>query len=134
MPVLATDEQNRLKQIHDYIRHIFQLSLGWFAFFAGINYVALGWLATSPGVANHRSFVFAVGVNIIIQNLLRYSSPGHSKNLASKASELEGPDGSVPTALYRSSVVSIGIALFVTVWAIVIATLWSLPAPTDTPS
>jgi len=130
MPELSVDEQrneNRLRQIHDYIRHTFQLFLGWFAFFAGINYVALGWLASPNGTASHSpSIALAVGVNFNIQNILGIIAAvivdNALKDLASKASKLEGSDRIVPTALYRGSIVLIGIALFVTaaVWAMVI--------------
>lgn len=72
MSDLSADDarsESRLKQIHDYIRHTLQLFLGWFAFFAGINYVALGWLATGT---NHAapSVAIAVGANFIVRNLL----------------------------------------------------------------
>jgi hypothetical protein len=138
MPDFAADEQrneDRLGQIHDYIRHTFQLFLTWFAFFAGINYVAFGWLASPNSTANtaaanaasHAQAVALVaGVNFIIQNLLGIAAAiivdRVLKDFASKASKLEGPNGIVPIAPYRGSIVLVGIALFVTaaVWAIVI--------------
>ncbi|WP_315729144.1 hypothetical protein [Bradyrhizobium sp. SZCCHNS2015] len=142
MPDLSPDEQrneNRLKQIHDYIRHTFQLFLTWFALFATINYVAFGWLvspnsaanssgAASAGNSSHvQAIALVVGVNFIIQNFLGIAAAiivdRVVKDFATKASKLEGPDPIVPIALYRGAIFLVGIALFVTaaVWGIVIA-------------
>ena len=131
MSDLSADDQrneNRLRQIHDYIRHTLQLFLAWFAFFATINYAALGWLASSGGSTAKPppSFVLALALNLIIQNLLGICAAVIVEraltDLASKASKLEAPDTIVPIALYRGSIVLIGIALSVTalIWAFVI--------------
>ena len=128
MSDLSVDDQrneNRLRQIHDYIRHTFQLFLAWFTFFAGINYVALGWLAGTTAKPPP-SLVLALALNLVIQNLLGMIAAVIVErvltDLASKASKLEAPDTIVPIALYRGSVVLIGIALLVTasIWAFVI--------------
>jgi hypothetical protein len=130
MSNLSADDQgneSRLDQIHDYIRHSFQLFLTWFALFAGINDVALGWLGSSSGATAKppRLLILALALNLIIQNLLGIIAALIVKraltDLASKAYNLEGPDTIVPIALYRGSVVLIGIALFVTasIWAFV---------------
>jgi hypothetical protein len=37
----------QLKELNDYERHTFQLFITWYTFFVGVNYLALGWLATA---------------------------------------------------------------------------------------
>jgi hypothetical protein len=39
--------ENRLKQVHEYIRHIAQLLIAWFTFFVTVNYAVMGWLLVS---------------------------------------------------------------------------------------
>lgn len=42
-----TSETNELKHRYEFSRHIFQMLVGWFTFFAGLNIVVLGWVVTS---------------------------------------------------------------------------------------
>ncbi|MDL9999868.1 hypothetical protein QTI24_14720 [Variovorax sp. J22P240] len=35
----------KLAELHDYVRHSFNLFFGWFTFFAGVNCASMGWLA-----------------------------------------------------------------------------------------
>ena len=129
MPDLTSDEQkkeNKLKQTHDYIRHIFQLFLTWFTFFATLNYAALGWLATSPKSPRDVSWLIeAIAVNFVAQNLLDalatrgvYVAVNKLEGIASK---FEAPDKIVPIAFYRGSVILIGVALIITaaIWVFV---------------
>lgn len=64
--------ERRLDEIHEYIRHLFQLLVGWFTFFVTVNYASLGWLAAAnaDGKNSLASFAWLVPVMFIIQNLL----------------------------------------------------------------
>jgi hypothetical protein len=51
LSVEAQIEDSQLRQIHDYIRHSFQLLTTWFTAFATINYAAFAWMASRDGVS-----------------------------------------------------------------------------------
>jgi hypothetical protein len=67
----ATEKEQNLEQSHDYIRHIFQMFLTWFAVFATVNYAAIGWLAQAVG-ENKVGYPFSwiVPIFFIVQNVL----------------------------------------------------------------
>jgi hypothetical protein len=79
--MLSTDETRRVmdkeqlerkfKELHEYVRHVFQLFIGWYTFFVTVNYASMGWLATSadakPSLAK---FAWLIPVMFISQNAL----------------------------------------------------------------
>jgi hypothetical protein len=119
----------KFRELHDYIRHIFQLFVGWFTFFATVNYATMGWLAKPSGlvpVGTH--LVWLISGLFISQNLLgivacvfvrRYLLERDSEILrleqqaASSSQDESGPplSSSVPLALYSTTIVLIAWAL-----------------------
>ncbi len=64
--------ENKLKELHNNVRHITQLGMNWFAFFVTINYLTMGWLAKGSGneSINSRFPVWIIASVFIVQNLL----------------------------------------------------------------
>ncbi len=58
--------ENKIKEIHNNIRHITQLAMSWFVFFVTINYASMGWLATSL----NRAIIGTIAGAFIVQNFL----------------------------------------------------------------
>ena len=46
-PTQKESVENRLKQLHEYNRHLAQLIVAWFTFFVTVNYAVMGWLLIS---------------------------------------------------------------------------------------
>jgi hypothetical protein len=64
---------NKIKELHNNVRHITQLGMNWFAFFVTVNYLTMGWLAKPPssGVESINSHIIRVLAGVfIVQNLL----------------------------------------------------------------
>jgi hypothetical protein len=63
--------ERKFRELHDYIRHIFQALVGWFTFFATVNYATMGWLAKSSGSnSTSTTLIWVVSVLFITQNAL----------------------------------------------------------------
>lgn len=65
--------KDKIKELHDNVRHITQLGMAWFAFFVTINYLTIGWLAKAPasGRESVNSYVVLIVACIfILQNVL----------------------------------------------------------------
>ncbi len=60
----------RIAEIHEYVRHIYQLFVGWFTFFVTINYATLGWLAKASGAEVSLSTRWSIAVLFFCQNAL----------------------------------------------------------------
>jgi hypothetical protein len=61
--------ENKVKEIHNNIRHITQLAVSWFVFFVTINYATMGWLAVGstpikPGI------IGVIAGAFIVQNII----------------------------------------------------------------
>lgn len=69
-------ENGKLKELHNNIRHITQLGMSWFAFFATSNYLTMGWLARPSGASNEnitqitQDFIWIVPRVFVLQNIL----------------------------------------------------------------
>ncbi|HEY3265542.1 MAG TPA: hypothetical protein VGM37_01350 [Armatimonadota bacterium] len=61
----------KVKQFHDYARHIFQTLVAWFTFFITVNYASMGWLA-KPSADSHaqHSLVSLVALVFALHNVL----------------------------------------------------------------
>jgi hypothetical protein len=46
-PTQKESVENRLKQLHEYNRHVAQLIVAWFTFFVTVNYAVMGWLLST---------------------------------------------------------------------------------------
>lgn len=120
--------ENRLRQIREYIRHLFQLFLTWFTVFATINYAALGWLAATKtdGTFTVSPFAWPVAAIFIVQNVLgiivSYMVRDALISLKEKAFALEMKTTIVPIGLYSGAIWLIMLALAITagVWGIVL--------------
>jgi len=74
---LTVHLENKVKEVHNNIRHITQLTMTWFAFFVTTNFLSLGWFAKVPSSKsekfnsqiNPRMICIVAGV-FIIQNFL----------------------------------------------------------------
>ena len=78
--------ERKLREVHEYARHIFQQVIVWFAFFAGVNYATMGWLAKAPAPSQSLSaqvgtapvgippaghgLIWAVSILFVTQNAL----------------------------------------------------------------
>jgi hypothetical protein len=70
--------ESRLKQLHEYIRHISQQTVSWFTFFVTVNYAVMGWVLVSSFAAKpvldvqSRSgrVIFLVSIVFAFQNIL----------------------------------------------------------------
>lgn len=71
---LTVHLENKVKELHNNIRHITQLAMTWFAFFVTTNYVTLGWFAKVPssteGEKVNPLMIYIVAGVFIIQNCL----------------------------------------------------------------
>lgn len=124
----AEDEQraDNLKQVHDYIRHIFQMYLTWFTVFSGVNYAAMGWLVgfLTDKAHNRPAAAWVFSAAFVLQNILAvivtYQVAKSLKRQSAEAARLSGSDRIVPQTLYRWSTILIGVALTITAiaWAI----------------
>jgi len=113
---LTSDE---IKQVHDYIRHLFQMFLTWFTVFATVNYAAMGWLAALSPNAHLVSKAHLVAMVFIVQNLLALVCTREVwLALKMQAAKVGGDDGVVPTQLYSRAIGLIAIAVGITalVW------------------
>jgi len=126
-----TDEQQyerKLRELHDYVRHVFQLTVVWFTFFATVNYATMGWLAKSDATPGNRGLLWLVSLLFITQNLLgmaaclvvrRYVLDRDAEVMelerkvgASARTERAPPlSSSVPAALYSKTIGLMGFAL-----------------------
>ncbi len=61
--------ENKIKEIHNNIRHITQLAMSWFVFFVTINYASMGWLASEKATLN-RAIIWTIAGAFIVQNFL----------------------------------------------------------------
>ena len=61
--------ERKLREIHEYARHIFQLYIAWFTFFVTANYVSMGWLA-KPNDDGKSYIALVVGSLFVLQNAL----------------------------------------------------------------
>jgi hypothetical protein len=118
--------EKRLHEIHDYIRHIFQLFMGWFTVFVTVNFVTIGWLATSEknGAYSAPPFASVVPVMLILQNLLGvlaawrvYVGLRRSNNQVADLEGIAENETSVPIRLYSQTLLLVIAALIITVGA-----------------
>lgn len=126
----------KMAEIHEYVRHSFNLFFGWFTFFATVNYATMGWLAKNePGVATKTALVAIVVLLFISQNLLGVAAcfvmRAHLRTWNQKITELErlvqqneklGPsDTSIPIRTYLQVVNLIvgALGLLVVAWCFV---------------
>ena len=69
MPI--EEVHRKLAELHEYVRHVFNLFFGWFTFFATVNYATMGWLAKAEAATPQNSSLVAVVTALFIsQNLL----------------------------------------------------------------
>jgi len=62
--------ERKLQELHEYVRHVFQLLVGWFTFFATVNYASMGWLAKPSTPSPSKGIVWIVAGMFITQNVL----------------------------------------------------------------
>ena len=65
--------KDKVKELHDNVRHITQLGMAWFAFFVTINYLTMGWLAKAPasGRESINPYIILIVAGVfILQNVL----------------------------------------------------------------
>ena len=65
--------KDKVKELHDNVRHITQLGMAWFAFFVTINYLTMGWLAKAPASGResiNSHMILIVATVFILQNIL----------------------------------------------------------------
>lgn len=63
--------ERKLDELHEYVRHIFQMFVGWFTFFGTVNYATMGWLAkVDTGSSHNNKMIIAISLLFITQNLL----------------------------------------------------------------
>ena len=62
--------ERQICEVHEYVRHIFQLLIAWFTFFATVNYAAMGWLATSTETVGNPNTLRLMAILFITQNVL----------------------------------------------------------------
>ena len=63
--------ESDIKQRHDYARHAFTATTGWFTFFVTVNYASMGWLAGSADkFSGNHSVIRLVAGLFITQNIL----------------------------------------------------------------
>src|ERR1700753_857352 len=91
-----------LKQAHEYVRHIFQLFLFWFGFFATVNYGAIGWLFQT---GHSSSIARIIPAFFIAQNVLAIAGTiavwkGLDRQMTLPA-QLGGADSVVPRKLLQ---------------------------------
>lgn len=61
----------KIKELHEYARHAFGLFMGWFTFFATVNYATMGWLAKPGSSPLPNTGLLGIVVTLFItQNLL----------------------------------------------------------------
>jgi hypothetical protein len=61
--------ENKIKELHNNIRHVTQLAMNWFAFLVTINYFTIGWLAKgSGGDRPEMNIIWTVAYVFILQN------------------------------------------------------------------
>ena len=130
----SIDPADHLKQVHDYIRHIFQLFLGWFGIFATVNYAAMGWLAgvTAEGKTIAPLFAWLVPLMFISQNVVgllgTWAMYGELRRQIRHASRIGGYGRLIPRSLQFRVLTLIAIALSLTLLSwLVIALLLSNP-------
>lgn len=58
--------EKKVEELHSNVRHITQLGMNWYAFFMTLNYVTLGWLASSGSI--NRPLIVLVAGLFFIQN------------------------------------------------------------------
>ncbi len=62
---------NKVKELHNNVRHLTQLTMAWYAFFVTINYASMGWLAKTPGSQDiNRNLIMLIAGVFITQNIL----------------------------------------------------------------
>ncbi|MDG4562263.1 MAG: hypothetical protein P9E88_13310 [Candidatus Competibacter sp.] len=118
--------ERKIKELHEYVRHIFQMFVGWFTFFATVNYATMGWLSNIIKEPNHSNkMIILICVLFITQNLLgiavcfflkKYLDEVNKsiENLEIKITNMisfSGKLSSMPVRLYLNSVYLVGIAL-----------------------
>jgi hypothetical protein len=59
--------ENKVKEVHNNIRHITQLAMNWFIFFVTVNYATMGWLAAGSDISN-KGTVAVIALAFIAQN------------------------------------------------------------------
>ena len=120
---LNSDE---IKQVHDYIRHLFHMFLSWFTVFATVNYATMGWLASLGPNAHFLSIAKLVAVMFVAQNLLALVCAREVwRALKRQADKVGGAAGVVPMTLYFRAIALIAIAIGLTAIAWLIAVvLW----------
>lgn len=70
-PGMKNEAHRHIAELHEYIRHGFNLFFGWFTFFATVNYASMGWLAKPETEgARNQPLVYLVCVLFIAQNTL----------------------------------------------------------------
>lgn len=63
--------QRRLRETHEYARHVFNVLVSWFTFFITINYASMGWLAGKSAVDSPKvELVQLISYLFISQNIL----------------------------------------------------------------
>ncbi len=62
--------QTRIREYHEYVRHIFGLFITWFTFFISVNYVGIGWFASKGNDQGKGPSVELVGVMFGVQCVL----------------------------------------------------------------
>jgi hypothetical protein len=114
--------ERKFRELHDYVRHIFQMFVGWFTFFATVNYATMGWLAKPSGsTATSTRLGWVVSLLFISQNLLgivacfvvrrylleRDAEAVDLERQSASNSQVEGQtpfSSSVPAALYSRTI------------------------------
>ena len=61
--------ENKLKELHNNVRHVTQLAMNWFAFFVTVNYLTMGWLAKGGSDSVDRVIIQIVAGVFIVQNI-----------------------------------------------------------------
>ena len=106
--------ENKVKELHNNVRHITQLGMTWFAFFVTVNYVTMSWLPKDPS----REIIWIIAGVFILQNCLGiFGICMVNKTAAAKAAQVSiyenwllkvadaPPEGlaraSIPVSLYK---------------------------------
>lgn len=124
--------QNKIEELHQYVRHVFTLFVNWFIFFVTVNYATMGWLTKPDGNKGQDLGILYVVVALFIsQNLLgivacneiyKYLTTVDCKisdlgNIASTLDEIRNGEeiysSSVPLATYKKIIILAKLALFI---------------------
>ncbi|MEJ7862394.1 MAG: hypothetical protein WKF90_12255 [Pyrinomonadaceae bacterium] len=77
--------ENKVKEMHNNIRHISLLAVNWYVFFVTINYASMGWLAVG-NASFPKCIIVVIALAFIVQNILGIFALSKTEKVVKKMS------------------------------------------------